>query len=31
MYGLRCLYVIRYLRFQFVGTYIKGQALPFSF
>jgi len=31
MYGLRWLYVIRYLGFQFVGSCIKGQALLFSF
>jgi hypothetical protein len=31
MYGLKWLYVIRYLRFQFVGGCIKGQGLPFSF
>jgi hypothetical protein len=31
MYDLRWLYVIRYLGFQFVGNYIKGQALPFFF
>jgi hypothetical protein len=30
MYGLRRLYVIEYLGFQFVGGIIKGQALPFS-
>jgi len=30
MYGLKWLYVIRYLGFQFVGNCIKGQALPFS-
>ncbi len=29
MYGIRRLYVIRYLRFQFVDDNIKGQALPF--
>jgi len=28
MYGLRRLYVIRYLGFQFVSRFIKGQTLP---
>jgi hypothetical protein len=30
MYALRLLYLTRYLRFQFVGGSIKGQAFPFS-
>jgi len=30
MYGLRRLYVVRYLGFQLVDDNIKGQALPFS-
>jgi len=31
MYGLRRLYAIRYLGFQFVGDGIKGPTLSFSF
>jgi len=31
MYGLKRLYVIRYLRFQFVDDDIKGLILSFSF
>jgi hypothetical protein len=31
MYGLRRMYAIRYLRFQFVGDSIKGPNLSFSF
>jgi hypothetical protein len=30
MYVLKLLYAIRCLGFQLVGSYIKGQALPFS-
>jgi hypothetical protein len=30
IYVLKLMYVIRCLGFQLVGSYIKGQALPFS-